>query len=70
MVNLHFWTNNLVYWTTQNYPFFTEKRVIDTENILRKFEQDQIMFIDGNVLKVLKYKEIRVRGANIFDECI
>ena len=35
-------------------------------NILRKFELDQIIFLDFRGIESLKYKEIRVSGAKLF----
>ena len=44
-----------------------EETVMDTENILWKFELDQIIFLDNfTVIWCLEYKEIRVSGAKLF----
>ena len=37
-----------------------------TENILWKFEFDQIIFLDFTGIESLKSKEIRVSGAKLF----
>ena len=35
-----------------------------------KFELDQIIFLDFTGIGILKYKEIRVSGAKLFEEYI
>ena len=50
----------------QNYQSFTETVVMDTENILWKFELDRIIILDFTVIGSLRYKKIRVSGAKLF----
>ena len=58
--------NNLI---SQNYQCFTESTERGTENILWKFELDEIFFLDFTGIGSLKHKEIKV-VQNFFDEYI
>ena len=49
---------------------FTETTVMGTENILWKFEPDQIIFLDFTCIGHLTYKETRMSGGKLFDEYI
>ena len=70
MIILPFWVKkwflNKKIFIAQNYRSFTETTVMGTENILWKFELNQIIFLDFTGIGSLKYKEIRVSGAKLF----
>ena len=46
--------NNFIF---QNYRSFSETTVMGSANILRKFELDQIIFLDFTGIESLKSKE-------------
>ena len=64
------WFLNKNNFISQNYWSFTETTVIGTENILWKFELDRTIFLDFTVIESLKYKEIKMSGAKLFEEYI
>ena len=69
MAILHFlvkmWFLNKNSFISQNYRPFTETTVMSTENILWKFELNQIIFPDFTGIRSFKYKEIRMSGAKL-----
>ena len=60
------WFLNKNNFISQNYQTLAESTVMDSGNILWKFELDQIIFLDFTGIEILKYKEIRVSGAKHF----
>ena len=66
------WFLNKNNFLSQNFRlfFFTETTVMGSGNILWKFDLDQIIFLDFTIIESLKYKEIRVSGAKLFEEYI
>ena len=51
------WFLNKNRFVSQNYWSFTETRVIGTENNLRMFELDPIIFLDFHVFEVWNTKK-------------
>ena len=69
MVILNFrvkmWFLNKNSFISQTTGLLQKQTVMGTENILWKFELNQIIFQDFTGIGSLKYKEIRVNGAKL-----